>query len=206
MTLRTTEGKTYEVTADDLTWLLRAVEAEGEPRSVVAKALVGRFLWLLPRSSYRTLADFVQAYSQPVNPRWLPGGDKYRENQGKPSTSPAAVQRRLGARARTTFTEPTIKAVRDALNVIPQRLAVSDFHAASPENRERVKGYLELVKAGDRHTNDLFRARAIPEHWGYGLIGDKQPTLYPGKGPSGSTLGMVAVLLVLWALLQLRES
>lgn len=75
----TSRGHVLPWTEDDALWLRRAVEREGEPRELVAQALVNRWALLKDRgsTSYPTLASFVRAYAQPVNPRWFPGGDHH---------------------------------------------------------------------------------------------------------------------------------
>lgn len=70
-------GHALPWTAADALWLSRAVEREGEPRDWVAQALVNRWALLKDQggAGYPTLASFVRAYAQPVNPRWFPEGD-----------------------------------------------------------------------------------------------------------------------------------
>jgi hypothetical protein len=83
------------VTKDDALWLARAVEAEGEPRRLVAQTLVNRWAWLadFAPGKYPSLASLVRAYAQPVNPRWFEGGDLYEAHyaqaqQGDPDATP----------------------------------------------------------------------------------------------------------------------
>lgn len=76
MTFAWTRGKqshVYTPTARDHHVLALAVANEGAPRESVAATLVQRFAWLWP--TYRTVASLVEAYSQPVNPRWRSDGD-----------------------------------------------------------------------------------------------------------------------------------
>lgn len=78
--MRWTRGNTlyeYEPTDEDRLVLARAVAHEGRPQRGVAWTLVQRFALLHPKY-YQTLADFVRAYSQPINPRWFPDGDLHQ--------------------------------------------------------------------------------------------------------------------------------
>lgn len=64
---------TYQVTPQDRLTLIRSVWREGRPQGAVAYTLLQRFTFLYPK--YRNLSTFIQAYSQPINPRWFPKGD-----------------------------------------------------------------------------------------------------------------------------------
>lgn len=75
-TLRAKGMADYQVTADDMMWLARAVEKEGKPQDVVAATLINGFCWARScKNSKQTLATWVRAYAQPVNPRWYLKGD-----------------------------------------------------------------------------------------------------------------------------------
>lgn len=132
----------YEVTPDDELWLLRAVEAEGAPRADVAATLVNKFVWRRARTPFRgTLAEHVRQYSQPVNPRWFPEGDKYAESVARLSEADkqialARAQHRVQVHAsRTTFSAPTRKAVRLALTSPPRLPEATDFAAPWVERK-----------------------------------------------------------------------
>ena len=86
-------GKSYTlpVTTDDMVMLARAIEHEGAPKAGVAWALIQRWAWLHMAGVTSTLAKFVQAYAQPINPRWMyPDGDLYK-NEVQNLTDPAEV-------------------------------------------------------------------------------------------------------------------
>jgi len=63
----------YDADNTDALKLAQAVAREGQPYDAVAWTLVQRFALIFPK--YPTLAKFVEAYAQPVNPRWFPDGD-----------------------------------------------------------------------------------------------------------------------------------
>ncbi len=67
------ETHRYTVTEDDWDTLVRAVAHEGQPYDGVMWSLIQRFIWIFP--TYSSITDFVQAYAQPINPRWFPDGD-----------------------------------------------------------------------------------------------------------------------------------
>jgi hypothetical protein len=62
----------YELSDRDYVTLARAVELEGAPEDAVAWTLLQRFAYLYPR--YPSVARFVEAYAQPINPGWFPSG------------------------------------------------------------------------------------------------------------------------------------
>ena len=68
----------YPISPRDRLVLTRAVAREGKPYNAVTWALIQRFAWLYPSGAYSTLADLVEAYAQPINPRWFPSGDKHK--------------------------------------------------------------------------------------------------------------------------------
>lgn len=73
--LRNGHEHEYDATDEDALVLAQAIAREGAPHDAVAWTLVQRFALLHPK--YPTLAAFVRAYSQPINPRWFPDGDKH---------------------------------------------------------------------------------------------------------------------------------
>jgi hypothetical protein len=133
-------GDAYVVTAHDVLWLSRAVEAEGSPREIVACALVNAFVLLYRRRVYNTLAEFVRAYSQPINPRWFLGGDLLaketerlrrlgRESEADAQESAARKREHVHA-TRTQFGAKTREAVARAL-ASSWRSDITDFAAPS---------------------------------------------------------------------------
>jgi hypothetical protein len=135
----TPRGRSVAWTDEDRLWLLRAVEAEGEPRTLVAQTLVNRYAWLFEEvpGKYLTLTDLVRSYAQPVNPRWFPDGSAFKASIAKlPAAAHAAALEKAETRrdvhsTRSTFSQPTIDAVRAALFgpvVIPE----GALHFAAP--------------------------------------------------------------------------
>ncbi len=93
----------YVVTPDDKLELARAVQHEGPPQAAVLWTLLQRFAMLYARGDYKSLAVFVRAYAQPINPKWFPDGElfkaRYQEllNAGKKAEA-AAEKRRADLR------------------------------------------------------------------------------------------------------------
>jgi hypothetical protein len=137
MLISHTRETTYDPTPQDVLWLRRAVEAEGEPRELVAQTLVNGFLWAREAlGSKRTLADWVRAYAQPVNPRWMPGGDLHEHelahaaSEAERSASRArALKRARDHATRNVFTVATMRAVQRALEGPPQLPNATDYAA-----------------------------------------------------------------------------
>lgn len=176
----------YEPTKTDRLWLLRAVQAEGEPRPDVARALVARFMVLRERdpNMYPTLTDFVQAYSQPVNPKHMRGGKLWQplydeaeaagDDDARAKLEEADARRRRH-RAVTQFDSKTEKAVLLALEHPQEPAKYTDFAAAG---KSRAK-HLNLIREGvPRVSNDLFRLKGLAADWGL-WIGDAAPADAP---------------------------
>lgn len=129
-------GKPLSYSADDVLWLSRAVEAEGEPRDLVAQTLVNRWAWLADQmpGKFRTLAALVRAYATPVNPLYYPGqalsieeiakaearGQKKGLTPAELAAQRAALERKAETRrdvlsTRKQFSPATNAAVRQAL-------------------------------------------------------------------------------------------
>lgn len=75
-------GWSYTLTAADKLWAARMVEGEGplEDAPAVLWTMTQLFAPAGQRAKYggmryRTFADLIRAYSQPINPRWAPSGD-----------------------------------------------------------------------------------------------------------------------------------
>ena len=145
-------GEPYRVTSEDVTWLLRAVDAEGPPHDKVAAVLCNGFVWARARKRWRrSLGEWVRAYSQPVNPRWFPDGELHlRELAAHPENAEAltsaATRRMLVHSVRRTFTSSARSAVHAAITgqtKIPPE--ATDFAAPFVDATKR--GYTPLEDA-----------------------------------------------------------
>lgn len=186
----TFRGGQYDVTPDDVMWLLRAVQAEGPVRTEVACALVNLFAYLRGTGKWsKTLGQLVRAYAQPVNPRWFVGGDLYEKSLEGVSDSERAKLRikaesRVLHSARTVFTSATHDAVKHAL-AGPYRGDVTDY--AAPRIDASRKGYAprSAVIAG---RNRLW-TRAVG--WAGYAVDSAWGT--PGTGGGGALVALVVV-------------
>ena len=109
---------------NEVLWLMRMIVGEGgencsrKKAAALLWAITNRwFLW--PGSKlYPTYVSLLRAFSQPINPRWMTGGDLARKYAGRS----AASAQRLARRARICATEwddipmPIIVAVEDFRN------------------------------------------------------------------------------------------
>ena len=174
-----TDGQ-YRVTPADRLWLLRAVAREGEPRARVAQTLVNRFVWLRSRgsSAYKTLADLVRAYAQPVNPRWFVAGDLYRAFvEANPdhwmAAKSRALRREVYSRA-TSFTQDVRAAVARALGVGSADINPSTVHYLSSQGTARDierRPTLTITHEGARGERNVFYAHGRSEGWrGYSAL------------------------------------
>lgn len=93
---------------------------------LVAQALVNRWAWLADTmpAAYPRLQDFVRAYAQPVNPRWMPGGDLFEKRverlratgqEARIAVARGSAARRVQYAQATQFSPPVLDAVRQAL-------------------------------------------------------------------------------------------
>ncbi len=71
--LRAGQGKPYQLTGADVIWVARAALYEGGDVAATLWTLSQRFA-SVGRRNYATFADFVQAFSQPINPRYTEEG------------------------------------------------------------------------------------------------------------------------------------
>lgn len=135
----TPQGKRLTWDDDDRLWLLRAVEAEGAPRDLVAQVLVNRWAWLWDRlpGKFTRLSELVRAYAQPVNPAWYPEGRLYQQQAATLTGEQARVAAQRAAKrrdehsARTRFSAHTMAAVDRAL-FGPLTLPPGALHFAAP--------------------------------------------------------------------------
>jgi hypothetical protein len=99
-------GTTNPITPEDVLWAARMIHGEtgGRPTDEDAAAM----LWAIAQRSYwsttwnrHTLSELVQAYSQPINPKWSREGSACREYNGKTQELPqshACAEHRLKLR------------------------------------------------------------------------------------------------------------
>lgn len=143
-------GLRYVVTPDDVLWLRRAVQAEGEPRAEVARALVRLHALTRMRGSTRTLAELVRAYAQPLNVAWFHGGPRDADPLIE---TPVERRRRTVHSTRVDFDAGTIAAVDAALSPGPHDGDVTDY--ARYDVDARGKGYV-LRMQGRPGVNSLW--------------------------------------------------
>jgi len=100
-----------EISDSDTLWLKRMLLGEGGrncgflKRQCLLWALINRwFLW--PGSkNYDKFIDMVRAFSQPINPKWLPGGSLAEKFKNNKACSPARLRRRTEICNMTEFTQ-----------------------------------------------------------------------------------------------------
>ena len=154
-------GRRLPIYPFDWVWLARAVQAEGEPRDLVAQTLVNRWAWFRDRGQvqYPTLTALVRAYAQPVNPAWMPGGHLH-EAVLRETADPAAraeLQERARVRRdthakRTMFYPDTHAAVAQALGTGPITIPQGAVHYSASASR------LPVLVPGGPSKNTIFGA------------------------------------------------
>lgn len=180
--LKAQKAAPYVPTADDRLWLARAVAAEGPPQPMVARALVNLFMMQRSKGSTQTLAHLVRAYAQPVNPRWMPGGDLHIAALEKGEDTEAQASRRLAHSSRPMAAMPPyVTAAVDGALTASFLSDVTDY--AAPTLDASKKGY---------------RARGEPVP-GYNRMWTRAPG-WSGYviGEGGSLLPFVVGVALLW--------
>lgn len=93
--------RTLFLQGKDALWLARMCVGEGGPRcnhehaQTMVCTMINRYLLHKWRDRWADdFTDFIRAFSQPINPRWLAGGDLAEKNKGKSSASPRRLARR----------------------------------------------------------------------------------------------------------------
>lgn len=167
-TIYSPRGAPLVITSDDRLWLARAVDAEGAPETLVAQTLVNRWANLHDAQpyAYPTLASLVRAYSQTVNPRWMPGGDLLSRHMAQLEPREAAAeleraQRRVEHAQRNVFSPEAIEAVRRAVDG-PIAIPYGAVHFGPQKAGDWA--YLTLVPGVPGVSNAIYRS-----HEGGGL-------------------------------------
>lgn len=147
-------------------WMKRMVYGEGGRRCTHAKAMalcwaiVNRwFLWPGARK-YPTFISMMRAFSQPINPRWMTGGDLARKYIGREPASAARFARRARICAMMEFP----RAIEDAVNQFAD--------GADPLEGQRISNWASLKSTPKKYP------------WGYDVDGDwffEDSNLKPGR-------------------------
>lgn len=187
----------YEPTEQDALWLARAVEREGPPHKGVAWTLVQRFAWLHPTGTYPTVASLVQAYAQPVNPRWFPDGDKHQQYLTTLSSQAQVAEANLRAERRREYAStpwehlsPEAKAAaNEALQVLQESPVPGAVHfraAVVPRNATKQQAYQLAQRYADGRDDLDEVVRPIAE--GYGEAG---PVNWLFTAPGSKSLRLI---------------
>lgn len=104
--IRSGGGANYQLTRSDVLWMARMAAHEGGNPADSLWSITQRFIWFEEARStyYPSLGDLAQAFSQPINPRWLAEGEFCRPGgtyHGTDRCSPARLANRASARAAT---------------------------------------------------------------------------------------------------------
>lgn len=138
--LRAKDGTSYQLTGDDVLWVARSVLYEGGSVPATLWTLTQRYMGTA-RRTYPTFAEFVQAFSQPVNPIYVRTGSRCR---------------RGGAAYGTYWCSEVLLAKRD----LARHSSWADLEAKDPEGVEAVIAWAngELPNPVPRAVNFADRA------------------------------------------------
>jgi hypothetical protein len=139
--------RTHSITDKEKLWLARMLVGEGGKGCSRKKArwllwaIMNRWMLWPGRRFYRTFIALMRAFSQPINPRWMTGGDLARKYIGRSAASAGRLRRRARI-CRMTW--------HDMPNEI--RTAVNDFADGNlrrpelPLGRDRISNWASLPK------------------------------------------------------------
>lgn len=190
----------YTLTAEDFLELARAVEFEGPPQDCVAWTLLQRFAFLYPL--YKSLAVFIRAYAQPINPAWFPNGPLHQKwaaslrskgNAAAADKEVKAAQKRVVNASRSleslsrkthdtlahVFTAGAATPVPGSTHYRAPTIATSDIPTAAKARAEFAKSHnmLDIVQVGDPRKENWFFGEPGSPNFRIRLIGVVAPAL-----------------------------
>jgi len=206
----------YAVTDDDRAWFIRALWREGKPALAVGHTLLQRFaLNYSTGKNYASLTAFVRAYSQPLNPAWLPGAklsEAFISRAEKANNTASADDERRRAANRVIYcstpvtqvpkeyrdladrilTGKTVSPVPTATHFTMSFAAVGDGEEVAKKKGEAFAGkrgltLVPLTEGFKRGLNWFFRTSVIP------------PVIRFGTSTGSSALGAI-IMLIPWSL------
>lgn len=192
------EGTTYTPTDEDRLWLMRAVAAEGPPHEIVAETLVNGFMWARSKKRYpASLATWVRAYAQPVNPLWFASGRLFQaslldlDSEFEKKCAIERAKSREVKSARLRFDARTRAAVKSALESSPRFPNATDYAAHHVER----KGKWESCTDPQPGENRFWTRPAAIGWTGYTVV---QSIADAGSsGPTGAGGGAVLLFIAL---------
>lgn len=205
----------YTITDEDKLWLARMIRWESsdwEDRKAQLWTIVQRFV-LRGKKYEKTLAELVQNFSQPVNPKWAPGGE-YCSPGGKYVADPGCAPARLERRAKMRETGWSRSQLVAELGLVEE---FAQGYISNPVPRA-VDWHATRLASGNTRIGDypnVFQATPASMLWpedkvrvaGAGPERDSTSTRMPVQMPSSwrvaAVLGVGA--LVGWVLLQGRR-
>ncbi len=191
-TITSEAGFRYDLTADDLQWLARAVKYEGGNELATMWALAQRFVEVREggSSAYPSFKSLIRKYAQPVNPIWMrdgsmcrPGGNWYDRCRGDYCP---CEERRLAVRDRAAVDpaeEQLALARRWAAGEFPNPVPRAVHYAAPFVVRPQLEsGELTSLVLGDDNDN-WYATDATSQRW------SKDHVRVSGTGAGGFPLG-----------------
>lgn len=158
----------YIVEKEDVVFLLRAVEFEGEIKVQIATTLVNYFMALGAHRNLGTvthMAETIQSYAQPINPAWFVTGGAYLKKVKAATTDQQRVNLLKEANERseqyqaTKFSKTTKEAVYAALKGC-QALAsfpyVTEYAAKDQTTDPIERGFKLKYSATSKKENNLW--------------------------------------------------
>jgi len=97
-----TQDEIFQFDSVDQIWLCRMIVGERSQRwkfsedeaAALLWAITNRYLLHRGRRHWPTFVYMLRRFSQPINPRWMKGGDLARKYAGRDEASPARLKRR----------------------------------------------------------------------------------------------------------------
>lgn len=154
------DGWSYQLTPTDLDWLSREIANEGGRDDGTLWTMAQRLYAL--RNTFSSMTSMVRAFSQPVNPRWLAGGDLCQAHPAQ-CTAAELAKRERAQDPNTTYPQQLAYVQRWAAGGVPNPVPRAiDFRACDAAARTLVSsGQATLVLS----SGNCYVARDGSENW-----------------------------------------
>ena len=185
------DGWQYQLTASDLDWLSREIANEGGNDTATLWTMAQRLYAL--RAHFSSMTSMIRAFSQPINPRWLAGGDLCVAH---PAQCTAAQQAKR-ASAQDPSTSYPVKlafvqqwAAGQVPNNVPRAI---DFRACDAAAQQLVDtGAVTIVLS----AGNCYMARDGSEQWPANFIRVAGAGEASGGGGAGAIVAFLLTLAV----------
>lgn len=132
------DGSRYQITREDILWTARMIQYEAgsaneSHASEIVWMMAQRFYWTRSHRS-RSFTEYIRAYSQPINPRWLRDGEFCRSSGVRDNGRPNSYGLDRCSEIRLRRREEAQTIAWESLNAIPRRVTEAFATGQLPNN------------------------------------------------------------------------